>query len=411
MKIIRMLVGLSIFAFALSLASAQSSQTPQEICEAATPNELTEMQFETPEQVLEDGVDYRAVFCTEAGAVYIDLFEELTPETVNNFVFLAEEGYYDSTTFHRVMEAFMAQGGDPTATGSGGPGYTFDDEPVSFLVFDRPGWLAMANTGQPTSNGSQFFITTVPYPSLNYRHTIFGEVLEGQENVDDLRLRDPQADTEPGASLDTIVIITDPSTVDSTYEAPEPATQEDVVTTLETFLSQLPPEIPLDEEVSGLFTTEEAINTVPADFQEDFATFAETYGHQYRYSARLLNGQCDPNQFFTFLGYTIDAFDSAESAAGALADEFPATLATSNGFEAVEDSDNTYTQSVPTCSDGDGVLGMSLYTRGRYMITVQAIVPVEILEQVDISTLLDQGVASPFEGVLGSVFLPEIRSE
>lgn len=410
MRLIRLIVGLSIFVLSLSLVSAQTTQTPQEICEAATPGELTEMQFDAPEQVLEEGVDYRAVFCTEAGAVYIDLFEELTPETVNNFVFLAQQGYYDSTTFHRVIESFMAQAGDPTATGAGGPGYQFEDEPVGFLVFDRPGLLAMANAG-PGTNGSQFFITTVPTPHLNYRHTIFGDVLEGQENVLNISLRDPQASTEPGDSLNTVVIITDPSTVDSSYELPEPATQEEVVTAFEDFLSQLPPQIQLDTEVSGLFTTEETVNSVPADFQEGFAEFADTYGHQYRYSARLLNAECDPAQFFTFLRYTIDAFADADSASSALADDFPMTLATANGFEAMQGSDNIYMQPAPTCSGEEGVYGMALYTRGRYLVTVEAIVPAEIMQQVEIDFLLQQGIASPFESVLGTVYLPELRSE
>lgn len=410
MKLIRIVVSLSIFALALAVASAQDAQTPEAICEAATPGELTEMQFEAPEQVLEEDVDYRAVFCTESGAIYVDLFEELTPQTVNNFVFLAQEGYYDSTTFHRVMESFMAQGGDPTATGSGDPGYQFEDEPVGFLVFDRPGLLAMANAG-PGTNGSQFFITTVPTPHLNYRHTIFGEVLEGQDNAESIRLRDPQTATEPGAALDTIVIVTDPSTVDSSYTLPEPATQEDVVDAFGAFLDQLPPEFPVDEEVSGLFTTEETISSVPADFEEAFTEFAETYGHQYRYTARIINGECDPNQFFTFLRYTVDAFEDAESASGALADDFPMELATANGFEAVEDAENTYTLATPTCSGTDGVYGMSLYTRGRYLVTVEALVPAEMLAQFDVMTLLQQGVANPFEGVLGRVYLPELRSQ
>ena len=119
------------------------------------------MRFQEAETVLEPDVDYRAIFCTTAGTVYVDLYESLTPMTVNNFVFLAQQGYYDNTTFHRVIPDFMVQGGDPTATGSGGPGYQFGDEPVGFLTFDRPGLLAMANAG-PGTNGSQFFITTVP---------------------------------------------------------------------------------------------------------------------------------------------------------------------------------------------------------------------------------------------------------
>lgn len=402
MKILRMLVGLSIFAFALSLASAQSPQTPQEICDAATPNELTEMQFDAAEQVLEADVDYRAIFCTDAGAVYIDLLEELTPITVNNLVFLAEQGYYDSTTFHRVMASFMAQGGDPTATGRGDPGYKFEDEFVDELVFDEPGLLAMANSG-PATNGGQFFITTAPTPHLNNLHTIFGEVLFGQENVVNIRLRDPQADIEPGTSLDTIIIITDPSEVEYAY------TQDDVLGVFDDFQSLLPPQIPVDEDVTGLLTTEEAINNMPAEFTDAFAEFTETYGHEYRYSMRLLNGECDPAQAFTFIRYTVDAFSDVESAEGALNDEFPASLAIANGLEVAEDADNLYTLSAATCADTEGVYGMSLYTRGRYLMTVEVLIDAEILQQVDIGSLIDN-LGLSFDSIIEPIFLSEQRA-
>ena len=123
---------------------------------------------------------YVATVNTNQGSVVIELFPNEAPKTVNNFVFLAREGYYDGVIFHRVIESFMIQGGDPTGTGGGGPGYSFEDEFVPSLVFDRSGILAMANSG-PNTNGSQFFITTVPTPHLNQRHTIFGTVLEGQD--------------------------------------------------------------------------------------------------------------------------------------------------------------------------------------------------------------------------------------
>ena len=123
---------------------------------------------------------YVATINTNQGSIVIELLPNDAPKTVNNFVFLAREGYYDGVIFHRVIEDFMIQGGDPTGTGGGGPGYNFEDEFVPSLVFDRPGILAMANAG-PNTNGSQFFITTVPTPHLNQRHTIFGTVLEGQD--------------------------------------------------------------------------------------------------------------------------------------------------------------------------------------------------------------------------------------
>lgn len=189
--------------------------------------------------MLEAGVNYRAVFCTGAGAVYIDLLETRSPITVNSFVFLAQQGYYNNTTFHRVIQDFMAQGGDPTATGTGGPGYQFVNENTGYLTFDRAGWLAMANAG-PNTNGSQFFITTVPYPSLDFGYTIFGEVLESQESVEGIELRDPAAATTPGTSLDTVVIVTDPASVTTTYVAPEPATQDEVLAVIEELRGMLP---------------------------------------------------------------------------------------------------------------------------------------------------------------------------
>lgn len=140
------------------------------------------------------------------GEFVIELFDDKAPITVNNFVFLAREGFYDGTTFHRVLDGFMAQGGDPTGTGAGGPGYSFEDEFSDDLVFDREGLLAMANSG-PGTNGSQFFITFAPTPHLNGLHTIFGEVIEGMDVVNALTRRDPnQAPDFEGDAIATITI-------------------------------------------------------------------------------------------------------------------------------------------------------------------------------------------------------------
>ena len=111
------------------------------------------------------------------------MFAREAPKTVNNFVTLSKDGFYNGLIFHRVIPNFMIQGGDPTGTGTGGPGYTFEDEFHTTLKFDKPGLLAMANAG-PNTNGSQFFITTVPTAHLTGRHTIFGRVLEGQDVVE-----------------------------------------------------------------------------------------------------------------------------------------------------------------------------------------------------------------------------------
>ena len=138
---------------------------------------------------------YSAVMNTSKGAINIDLFADRAPISVNNFVFLAKDGFYDGVIFHRVLEGFMAQGGDPTGSGRGGPGYRWDDEPSALRIpHDAPGTFSMANAG-PNTNGSQFFITFVPTPHLNGRHAVFGcvadadslQVLNALERVDPQR--------------------------------------------------------------------------------------------------------------------------------------------------------------------------------------------------------------------------------
>jgi cyclophilin family peptidyl-prolyl cis-trans isomerase len=162
-----------------------------------------------PEMELKPGYDYHAIFVTEKGPVRVRLFAEEAPETVNNFVFLARDGYFDGTTFHRVIEGFMAQGGDPTGTGAGGPGYNIGDEFHPDLRHDRPGMLSMANRG-PNTGGSQFFITYVPTPWLDDKHAVFGEVVDGMDVVNSIRERDPQRDREPGDAIERVEIEENP---------------------------------------------------------------------------------------------------------------------------------------------------------------------------------------------------------
>ncbi len=134
---------------------------------------------------MENNFDLKAIIKTDKGDINITLKPEIAPVTVTNFVNLANRGYYNGLKFHRVIEEFMVQGGDPTGTGMGGPGYNFKDEFVEGVVFDKPGYLAMANAG-PNTNGSQFFITHVPTEWLNYKHSIFGEVVsEADQKVVD----------------------------------------------------------------------------------------------------------------------------------------------------------------------------------------------------------------------------------
>lgn len=150
---------------------------------------------------------YIAIFHTEKGDFQVELFAAQAPQTVNNFAFLAREGFYNGTTFHRVIRGFMAQGGDPTGTGTGGPGYRFNDEPGALAIkHDSAGVLSMANAG-PNTNGSQFFITFGPTPHLNGKHGVFGRVVSGMEVARSIRERDPQRDPRPGDKLVSVDIV------------------------------------------------------------------------------------------------------------------------------------------------------------------------------------------------------------
>jgi cyclophilin family peptidyl-prolyl cis-trans isomerase len=158
-----------------------------------------------PSGALDTTKTYTARFKTERGDIVVELFADRAPRTVENFVNLARAGFYDGTTFHRVINGFMAQGGDPTGTGTGGPGYEFADEFHPSLRHDGAGVLSMANAG-PGTNGSQFFITHGPTPHLDNRHSVFGRVVEGMEVVRSIRERDPQRDRQPGDRIETIEI-------------------------------------------------------------------------------------------------------------------------------------------------------------------------------------------------------------
>ena len=139
------------------------------------------------------------------GEFVIQLYPDKEPKTVNSFIFLSCKGYFEGVTFHRVLEGFMAQGGDPTGTGSGGPGYQFENED-SDLTFDKAGVVAMANAGRDT-NGSQFFITFGPTPQLNGDFTIFGQVIKGMDVVNGITRRDPdQSPNFQGDAIETITI-------------------------------------------------------------------------------------------------------------------------------------------------------------------------------------------------------------
>ena len=158
-----------------------------------------------PAGALDTTKKYVARVKTERGDMVVELYADRTPLTVENFVNLARSGFYDGTTFHRVIPGFMAQGGDPTGTGTGGPGYQFRDEIDPTLRHSGPGMLSMANAG-PGTNGSQFFITFGPTPHLDGKHTVFGRVTEGLGVLRSIRERDPQRDRQPGDRIETIEI-------------------------------------------------------------------------------------------------------------------------------------------------------------------------------------------------------------
>lgn len=148
---------------------------------------------------------YTATMSTDKGDIVLELYADKTPATVNNFVFLAREGFYDGTIFHRVIANFMAQGGDPTGTGRGGPGYRFADEFNPVLKHDKPGVFSMANSG-PGTNGSQFFITHVATPHLNNKHTVFGQVGKGMDVLLSIPERDPLKVNSPSVKLNKVTI-------------------------------------------------------------------------------------------------------------------------------------------------------------------------------------------------------------
>jgi peptidyl-prolyl cis-trans isomerase B (cyclophilin B) len=145
---------------------------------------MSEQKWDNPPDMnIDTDRAYQVIIETDRGAIELELYPEHAPVTVNNFVFLARESFYDGTIFHRVISDFMIQGGDPTGTGRGGPGYRFQDEFDNNPLRHERGVISMANAG-PATNGSQFFITHGPQPHLDGRHTVFGKVVSGQDVVD-----------------------------------------------------------------------------------------------------------------------------------------------------------------------------------------------------------------------------------
>ena len=158
-----------------------------------------------PAMVIDPAKKYQATLKTTKGDIVVELYADKAPNTVNNFVFLAREGFYDGVTFHRIIKDFMVQGGDPTGRGSGGPGYKFGDEFHPSLKHDKQGILSMANAG-PGTNGSQFFITHLPTPHLDNKHTVFGQVVEGLDVLMTIPPRDPSNTSAPAVKINRVTI-------------------------------------------------------------------------------------------------------------------------------------------------------------------------------------------------------------
>ncbi len=169
-----MLIAALILTVSCSSSSSNNSPLPTRTTMSSTKKTYTS----PPPMIIDTNKQYTAVIETNKGKLVLELFAKDVPKTVNNFVFLAREGFYDGVAFHRVIPGFMAQGGDPTGTGSGGPGYKFADEFTSHKHV--AGALSMANAG-PDTNGSQFFITYAPQPHLDGKHSVFGQLTEGMD--------------------------------------------------------------------------------------------------------------------------------------------------------------------------------------------------------------------------------------
>jgi peptidylprolyl isomerase len=157
-----------------------------------------------PPLTIDPNKKYFATIKMDIGDIRLELYPKEAPHSVNSFVFLSRDHFFDGVTFHRVIQGFVAQAGDPTGTGRGGPGYTIPDEVNSHKFLD--GSLGMANTGSPNSAGSQWFIDYAPQPRLDGGYTVFGQLVSGRDVLDKIKLRDPATATTPGTVINTIVI-------------------------------------------------------------------------------------------------------------------------------------------------------------------------------------------------------------
>ena len=396
-----LLVGLASFS-----ALAQSAHAPADLCAAAVPAaEPTTRVFPAPEHVLQEGVDYRAIFCTSAGPIYVDLFETVTPETVNNFIFLASNGYYNNTNLSGRAEGLQLAGGDPTGTGTGGPGYQFSSEIAGFLMFDRPGILAMW-TSEWDINGSQFFITTSEIPLFDYDFSIFGEVLFGQAYAKTMAYHDS---VTPGDVLNTVLIISDPSEVEVDVPPLESATTAELRAALDRENRALSASMgQVDSDVTGVFDLDATIEQLSDSVQASARTMFEGGGFEMRVRSSIDSCNSNPPGLGK-LGYTLDAYADAGSAAAAIASGVYDAALNGEGFTArnVEGwSQPLYTRSTTSC-DQPMIEGATIYQRGRYVVEVRASVIDE--QPLELDGWITGFVARRYERAFADVLRRELR--
>ncbi len=402
-----------ILALMPAVSLAQAAQMPARLCAAAVPaaDPATREFPNGPEQVLQPGVDYRAIFCTGAGPVYVDLFETATPETVNSFVFLAQNGFYNNTTFRTAGEGLMVLGGDPTATGPGAPGYFFDDEIVGYLNFDRPGQLAMANDG-PDANGSRFMFTTGIASILSYEHSIFGEVLDGMENVASIGLSDHSTANTAVRRLDTVLVITDASTVAVDAPPLDDATIEDLQNALNLALSGVNGPEATNVETTGIFDLDATVAQAPDAAQDAFRAALQENSFSARVRIAVKNAACDfsPGYALTAAnGYLLDVYATGDDASAALASGAYGQVLEADGFTPTSVENLTqpvYTKPVTQCDQLMNV-AVTQWQRGRMVAELSATVPAS--NSFGAIPALTRLVSREYEWYFGDVLRAELR--
>lgn len=210
--VLGLVIGLVLSRMGSSQQAAQptpsAADTVSDPSAQSFPAPTTRTYSAPPPMTIDPARRYTATITTPRGPIEIELLPDIAPQTVNSFVFLARQNFYNGLTWHRVLPGFMAQGGDPSGDGTGGPGYSIPAEFTDQILYDQPGLVAMARSSDPDSAGSQFFITTAPAEFLNSQYTIFGRVIAGQDIVDGIPLRDPDNPADLATPGETILGIT-----------------------------------------------------------------------------------------------------------------------------------------------------------------------------------------------------------